>query len=164
MINNDILRRLRYALNLNDEQMLAIFSLVEHEIDDNFLKQILAKEQDESFVLCRDSVLGLFLDGLIIRNRGLKEGAELPKAPKTLNQNEILVKLRIALEYKAEDMIDIMALVDFRISKSELSAFFRKPNHRNYKPCGDQVLRNFLFGLTKHLRPDSDKLSVKKMK
>lgn len=154
MIHNDVLRRLRYALKLNDQQMLAIFQLVDYEIDTTHLHHIMLKEEEAGFILCRDSVLSLFLDGLIIHLRGKKEGSEPQPVLKSISKNDILRKIRIALELKAEDMIDILALVDFRLSKSELSAFFRKPSHRNYKECGDQVLRNFLAGLVKRNRGD----------
>jgi uncharacterized protein YehS (DUF1456 family) len=154
MINNDILRRLRYAVKLNDNQMLAIFKQMDHEIDKTQLHQILKKEEEADFVLCTDLQMGLFLDGLIIHFRGKLEGSEPPPVKNTISKNEILRKLRIALELKAEDMINILALVDFRISKPELSAFFRKPGHRNYKECGDQVLRNFIAGVTKRNRGD----------
>lgn len=156
MIHNDVLRRLRYALKLNDKQMLAIFVLADNPIDQAHLHHIMAKEDEEGFILCRDSMLSLFLDGLITHYRGKKEGYEAPPTPKVLSQNDILRKIRIALELQAQDMLDILALVDFRLSKSELSAFFRKPGHRNYKDCGDQVLRNFLAGLTKRHRGSDD--------
>ena len=64
-----------------------------------------------------------------------------------LTNNDILKKLRIALELKDTDIIEILKLADFEITKSELSALFRTPDHRNYKECGDQILRNFLNGL-----------------
>jgi uncharacterized protein YehS (DUF1456 family) len=66
---------------------------------------------------------------------------------RTMNNNEILKKLRIALELKDTDFIEILKLADFEITKSELSALFRSADHRNYKECGDQILRNFLNGL-----------------
>lgn len=163
MNNNDILRRVRFALSLNDKQMIAIFAHMEQEVNEALLHQYLAKEDDKDFAPLRDKLMGAFLDGLIIEKRGRKEDTPLPTLKKRLTINEMLMKLRIALMLKAEDMIDILALADFRLSKSELSAFFRKPDHRNYKACGSQVLRNFLFGLTKTLRPESDKTSNKKM-
>jgi len=64
-----------------------------------------------------------------------------------LTNNDILKKLRVALNLRDEDIIHILTLVDFTISKSELGALFRKEDHPNYKPCGDQLLRNFLNGL-----------------
>jgi uncharacterized protein YehS (DUF1456 family) len=64
-----------------------------------------------------------------------------------LTNNDILKKLRVALNLRDEDIIQILKLVEFEISKSELGALFRKDDHPNYKPCGDQLLRNFLNGL-----------------
>ena len=64
-----------------------------------------------------------------------------------LTNNDILKKLRIALELRNEDIVEICNLVDFKITISELTALFRNESHPNYKPCGDQLLRNFLNGL-----------------
>ncbi len=69
-----------------------------------------------------------------------------------MTNNDIMKKLRVALKLKNTDIIDILKLVDFRISESELGALFRKEDHPNYKECGDQILRNFLNGLVIHLR------------
>ena len=64
-----------------------------------------------------------------------------------LTNNDILKKIRVALELKDEDIVKILKLADFEITKSELNALYRKPDHPNYKECGDQLLRNFLNGL-----------------
>jgi uncharacterized protein YehS (DUF1456 family) len=64
-----------------------------------------------------------------------------------MKNNDILKKIRIALNLKDTDIIDILKLADFEISKTELSALFRKEDHKNYKECGDQILRRFLNGL-----------------
>ncbi|MGE5944649.1 MAG: DUF1456 family protein [Flavobacteriales bacterium] len=69
-----------------------------------------------------------------------------------MTNNDILKKLRVALKLRDDDIVDILMLVDFRISKSELGAFFRKEDHPKYMECGDQILRNFLNGLVIHLR------------
>jgi uncharacterized protein YehS (DUF1456 family) len=69
-----------------------------------------------------------------------------------MSNNDILKKLRVALQLRDDDIVNILKLVDFNITKTELSAFFRKEDHPNYKDCGDQVLRNFLNGLVIHLR------------
>lgn len=69
-----------------------------------------------------------------------------------MTNNDILKKLRVALQLRDNDIVSILELVDFRISKSELGAFFRKEGHPKYKECGDQILRNFLNGLVIHLR------------
>ena len=77
-----------------------------------------------------------------------------------MSNNDILKKLRVALKLRNTDIIKIMELVDFRITESELGAIFRSEEHENFKPCGDQILRNFLNGLIIHLRgpiPEKEK-------
>ena len=69
-----------------------------------------------------------------------------------MTNNDIFKKLRVALKLRDDDIVKILELVDFRISKSELGAFFRKEDHPKYMECGDQILRNFLNGLVIHLR------------
>jgi hypothetical protein len=69
-----------------------------------------------------------------------------------MNNNDIFKKLRVALMLRDDQIAEILELVDFRISKAELGAFFRNADHPNYMECGDQVLRNFLNGLVIHLR------------
>lgn len=79
-----------------------------------------------------------------------------------LTNNDILKKLRIALELKDDDIIHILKLADFTVSKSELSALFRKDDHPNYMACGDQLLRNFLQGLIIYKRGPHIKKEEKK--
>lgn len=69
-----------------------------------------------------------------------------------MNNNDVFKKLRVALQLRDDQIVDILQLVDFRISKAELGAFFRNADHPNFMECGDQVLRNFLNGLVIHLR------------
>lgn len=69
-----------------------------------------------------------------------------------MTNNDIFKKLRVALQLRDDEIVEILQLVDFRISKAELGAFFRAEDHPNYKECGDQILRNFLNGLVIHLR------------
>lgn len=73
-----------------------------------------------------------------------------------MTNNDILKKLRVALQLRNDDIVDILKLVDFKISASELGAFFRSEEHPKYKDCGDQVLRNFLNGLVIHMRGPKD--------
>ena len=150
MTNNDILRQLRYALNINDSTMVEIFKLSDHEIEQSNLTGLLKKEDEEGFVNCSDDVLGDFLDGLILHKRGRKEikPGETRKPDLRLTNNTILKKLRIALELKEDNMLGILKLADVDISKSELTALFRKEGHKNYKECGEQFLRKFLKGLS----------------
>lgn len=154
MINNDILRRLRYALNINDSTMIEIFKLSEHEIEISDLINLLKKEDEQGYAACSDNVMELFLDGLILHKRGSKETepGQAKKPASHLTNNVILKKIRIALELKEDDMIGILKLADFEVSKAQLSALFRKKGHKNYKECGDQFLRNFLKGLTVRYR------------
>lgn len=69
-----------------------------------------------------------------------------------MNNNDVFKKLRVALQLRDEQIIEILALVDFRMEKPELNALFRAQDHPNFMECGDQVLRNFLNGLIIHLR------------
>ena len=135
---------------MNDSTMIEIFKLADHEIGQSILTGLLRKEDEEGFVNCGDIVLGYFLDGLILYKRGRKEmkPGETRRPDSRLTNNTILKKLRIALELKEDDMLAVLKLADVDISKSELSAFFRKEGHKNYKECGDQFLRKFLKGLS----------------
>lgn len=145
MTKNDILRRLRYALNLDSAEVIRLFRLGGRSLSRTEIDSLLKKEDDPGFAPCTDRLLGGFLDGLIASRRGPRESA--PEAPEELNNNLILRKIRIGLELKDEDMILILNAGGMSVSKSELSALFRKPGHRNYVHCGDQLLRNFLNGL-----------------
>ncbi|KAF0217344.1 MAG: hypothetical protein FD174_3310 [Geobacteraceae bacterium] len=150
MTNNDLLRRLRYALNLNGETIAELCTLGGYEIRPIDVLKLLKKEEETGFVVCDDTVMGAFLDGLITSRRGAHDPK--PGSAKTtgmaLNNNLILRKLRIALELNDEAMLAILGKAGARLSKSELSAMFRAEGHRNYKPCGGQILRNFIRGLT----------------
>ncbi len=152
MINNDILRRIRYALDLNDATMIEIFALSDYEISREDLLNFLKKDDADGFVSLDNRRMNLFLDGLIIYKRGKQENAPEKTPDIGLDNNAILKKLRIALTFKEEDMLNTLKLADFALSKGELSAFFRQKDHKHYRKCGDQVLRNFLQGLAIHCR------------
>ena len=148
MTPNDILRRIRYALNLNDPAMLEIFKQGSQTVGLIGLKNLLKKEEEPGYAACSDTVLGAFLDGFIVQKRGKKEAEPgQVKRPELLTNNAIMRKIRIALELKEKDMLGILKLGEVDISSSELSAFFRKKDQKNYKECGDQFLRSFLKGL-----------------
>ena len=146
MTNNDILRRIRYIFDLNDSKMIAIFDLADHKVTREQISDWLKKDEDIAFQKCSDTTLSIFLNGLINDKRGKKEGSQ-PEPEKHLTNNMIFMKLKIALNLKAEDVLEIMALANLSISKHELSAFFRKPGHKHYRDCQDQILRNFLKGM-----------------
>jgi uncharacterized protein YehS (DUF1456 family) len=126
--------------------MIAIFGLgglsVSREVYSNWVK----KDDDPQFAPCSGEQLKAFLSGLIVDKRGPKEGPPLPDEGPITN-NSILRKLKIAMSFKEEDMLRILEVGGMRISRSELSALFRKPDHPHYRQCQDQLLRNFLRGL-----------------
>lgn len=152
MTNNDILRRLRYALNLDNAGVVRLFALGGHPLSQADLDLLLKKDDEPGFVDCPDVLLAAFLDGLVADRRGARDAA--PDAAETLNNNLILRKIRIALELRDADMLRILEAGGMDISKSELSALFRKPGHRNFVPCRDQLLRKFLSGLAKLSREE----------
>lgn len=131
---------------------MTIFGLADLEVTREEVSQWLKKEDDPDYKSFYDVKLSSFLNGLINHNRGKKEGPQ-PDPEKKLNNNIIFRKLKIALNLKSEDVLEIMALADLRLSNQELSAFFRKSDHKNYRQCKDQILRNFLKGLQLKHRP-----------
>lgn len=164
MDNNDLLIRLRYALNMKDAQMVEVFKLGGMELTQEQVRKLLIKSVDTSgFVIdegieenipCDNRTLELFLNGLIIFKRGKQEPkpgqpeTPLLSTPNSKNMNNILLKkLKIALELTSEDILAILAQAGVVITKGELSAVLRKEGHKNYKVCGDRYARNFLKGL-----------------
>lgn len=154
MNNNDILRRLRFAFDFSNKASVALFrtdpnsSIAMSQAD--FLARI-AKDDDEGFVACTDIELCAFLDGLIVSKRGLRDplpAAQAKPADFRLSRNDILKKLRIAMAFKEQEMLDTLESGGTSMSKSELGALFRAPGHKHYRACGGQVLRNFIKGLT----------------
>ncbi len=156
MHNNDILRKIRYTFDLNDTAVIQLFGFGELEVTRPEISNWLKKDDDPDFKSLHDKQLAAFLNGFIILKRGKKEGASAPIAEKTLNNNIILRKLKIALTLKDEDIIEILGRVDIRLSKPELSAFFRDSDHKHYRLCKDQFLRNFLFGMQVTYRKEAE--------
>lgn len=155
MDNNDILRKIRYVFDFGDDKMIEIFKLAELEVTRAQVSDWLKKEDDPEFKGILDYQLATFLNGLITLKRGKKEGPQ-PVAEKKLNNNIVFRKLKIALNLRDEDILEIFKLVDLRISKTELSAFFRNPKQSQYKPCKDQFLRNFLHGMQLKYRVEKE--------
>jgi len=153
MTNNDLLRRLRYALNLNGVSIAEICRLGGQEIGPTDVLKLLKKEDEHGFTECDDTLMSAFLDGLVTSRRGPRDAPA--GDPQPLNNNLILRKLRIALELNDADMLEIFRQAGVTISKAELSALFRGVDHRNYKECGDQLLRNFVRGLTLGVKKDA---------
>lgn len=159
MTNNDILRRIRYTFDFSDSKMISLFALAGETVTREQISDWLKKDSHEDYKGLKDYLLATFLNGLINDKRGVKEGEPAP-IEKELNNNIILRKLRIALNYVDEDMLAVMELADFRISKPELTAFFRRPGHKHYRICKDQILRNFLQGLQIKYRNSNEDASL----
>lgn len=152
MNKNDVLRRIRFIFDFSDSDMISIFEQAGYEVSREQVSDWLKKDDDPAFKKCTDTELAVFLNGLINHKRGKKEGAQ-PVPEQTLNNNAILKKLKIAVNFQADDMIRVLTLAGLKISKHELSAFFRKPGHKHYRECENQMLRNFLKGLQLEFRP-----------
>lgn len=159
MNNNDVLIRLRYALDLKDAEMAEIFTLGDAAISTEEVANILTKEEDEKHIACTNDMLDAFLNGFIIYKRGKQEPrpGQPKRPPLSITSDEhvnniILKKLRIALSLRSDDILNILDDTDTYLSNSELSAVLRNEDHRNYKVCGDRYIRNFLKGLAIHYR------------
>ena len=146
MKNNDIIRRIRYTFNLDDSTMMKLSSSAEKSITRTEISNWMKREDDIGFEEMKDNELAIFLNHFIEKRRGKRDGPA-PAAEKRLTNNLIFMKLKIALNLKAEEVLEILKLSGFNLGKHELSAFFRKPGHKHFRECKDQVLRNFLQGM-----------------
>jgi uncharacterized protein YehS (DUF1456 family) len=152
MINNDVLRSVRYMLDLSDQKVVQVIQLSGLKVDLDTVRAYLKKDEEEGYLECDDEVLAHFLDGLIVHLRGKDDSRPAQPIELPVTNNMVLKKLRVAFELKEDDLHEILQSVDFPVSKPELSALFRKFGHSNYRTCGDQLLRNFLKGLTLRVR------------
>ncbi|WP_339510625.1 YehS family protein [Pseudomonas sp. RL_15y_Pfl2_60] len=155
MLNNDVLRSVRYMLDVNDAKLAEIIALSGKTVTSAELEPLLKKEDEDGFIACDDELMAHFLDGLVYFKRGKDDSRPAQPFELPMTNNMVLKKLRVAFELKEDDMHAIMQSVDFPVSKPEMSALFRKFGHSNYRTCGDQFLRNFLKGLTLRERPQA---------
>lgn len=173
MNNNDLLLRLRYALDIKDTDIVKAFELGGLSFSKEEVREMLTKvpkpseeEQDEFgknvyVKSINNKTLDAFLNGFITLKRGApKDGKTLPPAPNSelRHMNNILLKkVKIALALTSDNMLEILAEVGVYPSKGEMGAILRKEGHRNFKPCGDKYTRNFLKGLGICYREDLNK-------
>lgn len=169
MNNNDRLLRLRYAIDIKDTDLVKAFDLGGITVTKEEVREMLTRvkdtEQEEDNVYLKainNQVFDSFLNGFIILKRGPKNNKapeETPlKSKEIRNINNILIKkLKIALFLTSEDMLAIFAEAGVYPSKGELGAILRKEGHRNFKPCGDKYMRNFLKGLGLCYRNEENK-------
>ncbi len=146
MTNNDVLRRVRYTFDFSDDQMMHLFALEGIEVTRAQVSSWLKKDDDPDFVHLMDQYLAVFLNGFITLKRGKKEGVA-PPPERVLSNNMILRKLKIALNLRDEDILEMLEVGGMKVSKHELSALFRNPKQRQYAECKDQFLRKFLYGM-----------------
>ncbi|RFU61813.1 YehS family protein [Peribacillus glennii] len=159
MDNNDILVRLRYAMEIKNKEMAEIFKLGGVDVTVPEVIKILTKSEEDDAesdnqIKCNNSMFDSFLNGFIIFKRGKQEPRpgqlDTPESSikKSANVNNLLLKkVKIALALTTEDILDIFELAGITVSKGELGALLRKEGHKNYKECGDKYARNFLKGL-----------------
>lgn len=156
MTTNDILRRIRYAFDFKNQEMLDMFLSGGIGLKLFDVKAMLYKDEDDLFREATHRELAGFLNGLINLKRGKREGAQ-PEPEDTLTNNIVLRKFKIAMNWRDEDIIETLMLGDMRFGKHELSALFRKPTHTHYRLCKDQLIRKLLIGMHKRYRPQDSK-------
>jgi uncharacterized protein YehS (DUF1456 family) len=147
MTPNDFLRSIRYLLNVNDSTLVDILRLANLEVSAAHIVAFLKKEDDVGYLACSDRVMAHFLNGLVLYKRGRDPSRSPQPIEVPVTNNMVLKKLRVAFELKDSDIIALLAKTGLRVSKAELGAFCRRPDHRNYRECGDQFLRNLLKAL-----------------
>ncbi|MBM3114341.1 DUF1456 family protein [Jeongeupia naejangsanensis] len=152
MLSNDVLRSVRYMLDLSDAKLVEIAALAGFEAKLNDVQAYLKKDDEEGYRHCDNAMFAHFLDGLVVFRRGKDDSRPAPEVIWPVSNNTVLKKLRVAFELKEDDMHAILASAEFEISKPELSALFRKEGQKNFRRCGDQLLRYFLKGLTMRIR------------
>jgi uncharacterized protein YehS (DUF1456 family) len=151
MNHNDVLRRIRYIFDYDDSQMMDVFAQADYAVTREQVCGWLKQDEDAEFIKIKDREMAIFLNGLINLRRGRREGPQAE--PETrLSNNMVLMKLRIALNMQSDDVQSLLAETGLNFSKHEISALFRKPGHKHYRDCEDQLLRNVLNGLQKRLR------------
>ena len=147
MNNNDVLRAIQHILNLSEAGIVDIFKLVDDDIPQATAQKLLENENMPGFLQCADAQLTRFLDGLISYRRGKNEKSP-EYTPPPLTNNVKIKKIRIAFDLKEDDLVELLSLADYDVSKSELSSVFRKPGHKHYRECSDDFLMAFITGLT----------------
>jgi uncharacterized protein YehS (DUF1456 family) len=148
MINNHVIRSVRHMMNVTEPKLVEIIALGGVQVTREEIGPYLKKEDEAGFVNCPDKVMAAFLDGIILHKRGKDESRVFQPTLPPITNNIVLKKIRVAFELKEDDLVAIMKRAGLNVSKAELGSFFRRPDHRNYRDCGDQFLRNLLKGMT----------------
>ncbi len=147
MIHNDVLRSIRYLMKASDATLAEIIRLAKGEVSTTEIAAFLKKDDEAGYRECGDRIMSHFLNGLVLYKRGVDPQRPPQPIEIPVTNNITLKKLRVAFQLKDSDIIALVEKSGLRISKAELGAFFRRPDHRNYRECGDQFLRNMLRGM-----------------
>ena len=151
MHNNDLIRSLRFLLKINNPKIADICQLSGLTVPVSEIDRFSKDPEDPQYLQCSDKVLSHFLDGLVIWKRGKDDTRPPAPLETSISNNTVFKKLRVAFHLQEADLISLMNESGLPFAKAEISAFLRKKGHRNYRECGDQVLRNFLKSLAARL-------------
>ena len=181
MDSNDLNRRVRYALMLDDADVIDLLNISAFPAEIEEVSGWRLKEGEQGHVQCPPEALKRMLDGLIIQRRGVQSKPDVNKLStadavtsttnndalekitskneqrgnREVDNNDVLKQLRIALSLKVDDVHALICDGGGKLGKSEVNALFRKSSARNFRRCGDQVLRWFLAGLAVRRQADS---------
>ncbi len=172
MDTNDLNRRLRFALTMDDSDVIDSYRHVGYEASIELVKAWRIKLGEPDYVPCPPAAIHAMLNGVVIQRRGPQEPLAASSTPSTekkadatsktqsgntsgsgdesvqiVDNNEILKQIRIALSLRTDDVLTLINSSGGKLSKGELNALFRNRSARNYRRCGDQVLRWFLSAL-----------------
>ncbi len=148
MTNNDVLRGIRYLLNVTDRKLIEILELSDYTATLPEMQAYLLRDDEPGYQPCGHELMAHFLNGLVTFKRGRDDRHPVQPIEIPVTNNVVLKKLRVAFQLKDTDLLKFIEKAGLKATKSELSAFFRARDHRNYRECGDQYLRAVLKGLT----------------
>lgn len=157
MDTNDLNRRLRYALRLDDAESVRLMALGGREASVADAAKWRSREGDAAYEECPREALSAMLAGLIVDRRGPPDKAKPVTDAAELDNNAIVKSIKIALSLRSEDVRDCVTAGGGKVSVSEVGSLLRRPGTRNFRSCGDQMLRRFLNGLAERERGSSDK-------
>lgn len=149
MRTNDIFRKLVQSLPLTVEQVQALFAVSDIDLSENDVANLLKTDYQPGFEAMPEYILLIFMNNFIDQKRGKKADAqpEIIEKHHKVSNNDVLKKLRIAFNLHEQDVRDALKLATIELTKSDLSALFRKPGHVNYKACDDGLVLDFIEGL-----------------
>ncbi len=153
MRTNDIFRKVIQSLAMDTRRVQRLYATADIELGDKEIANLLKMDSEAGFEPMPDYVLHLFLNSLIDTQRGKKaESGEPVNKHHKISNHDVLKKLRVAFNLHEQDVRDVFQLATIELTKSDLSALFRKPGHSHFKACDDELLLDFIEGLGKWLQ------------